>query len=151
MATVSFSLPWLNKGKYDNDWRRDQQRKRASDLAAMDYALSVREELHHNVVDLDADRRRAVLYQSQLIPLTEQTLASAQAAWEHNLGLFQDLLEAHRMLLADQLALAHALTDQATVLADMSFLTGGRDMETLLTLAGNPPPDHDDPISAHSK
>ena len=29
MATVSFSVPWLNKGKYDDEWRRDLQRQRA--------------------------------------------------------------------------------------------------------------------------
>jgi len=142
-ATVSFSVPWLNKSKYDDDWRRDQQRKRASDLAATDYALSVREELHHHIVDLDAARRQAVLYRDQLIPLTRQTLASSEAAWEHNLGPFQDLLDAHRMLLADQLALARALTEQANVLADLSFLTGIRDMGTLVALAGDPDSDPD--------
>lgn len=142
-ATVSFSVPWFNKGRYDNDWRRDQQLKRASDLAAADYALSVRELLHHHVVDLDAARRQAVLYRDQLLPLTRQTLASAQAAWERNLGLFQDILDAHRMLLADQLALAHALTDQANLLAEISFLTGSRDLGTVLALAGAPPSDHD--------
>lgn len=142
-ATVSFSVPWLNKGKYDDDWRRDERRKRASELAATDYALSVSEELHHHIVELDAARRQAVLYRDQLIPLTEQTLASAQAAWEHNLGSFQDILDAHRMLLADQLALARALTDQSTMLAEISFLTGSRDMGALIALAGEPPSDHD--------
>jgi outer membrane protein TolC len=142
-ATVSFSVPWLNRGKYDEDWRRDQQRKRASDLAAEDYALSVREELHHRIVDLDAARRQALLYRDQLAPLAEQTLSSAQAAWEHNLGPFQDILEAHRMLLADQLAMARALTDQAKTLAEISFLTSSRDMGALLTLAGAPGPGHD--------
>ena len=88
-ATVSFSVPWLNRGRYDDDWRRDQQRKRASDLAAEDYALSVREELHHHIVDLDSARRQALLYRDQLVPLAEQTLSSAQAAWEHNLGPFR--------------------------------------------------------------
>jgi cobalt-zinc-cadmium efflux system outer membrane protein len=151
MATVSFSVPWVNKGKYDNEWRRDQQRKRASDLAATDYALSVREELHHHVVALDAARRQAVLYREQLIPLTQQTLDSAQIAWEHNLGLFQDILDAHRMQLADQLALANALTDQATMLAEISFLTGIRDEGALVALAGDPPTDHDHPLPEISK
>jgi len=151
MATVSFSVPWLNRGKYDDDWRRDRLRKRASDLDATDQALSVRTELHHHIVALDAARRQAALYQGQLIPLTRQTLSSAQAAWEHGLGPFQDILDAHRMLLADQLALARALTEQATLLAEVSLLTGSRDMGTLLLLAGNPPPDHDDPISDNSK
>jgi outer membrane protein TolC len=151
MATVSFSVPWLNQGKYDDDWRRDQQRKRASDFAAVDYALSVREELHHHIVDLDAARRQAVLYRDQLIPLTQQTLASSQSAWEHNLGPFQDILDAHRMLLADQLALAHALTDQNTLLAEISFLTGSRDAGTLVALAGSPPSDHEDHNPADSQ
>jgi outer membrane protein TolC len=143
MATVSFSLPWLNKGRYDSDWRRDEQRKRASDLAAQDGALSIREELHHHVVDLDAARRQALLYRDQLIPLTEQTLSSARAAWEHNLGPFQDILDAHRMLLADQLALDRALTSQATLIAGISFLTGVHDAATLAALAGDPAPDDD--------
>ena len=143
MATVSFSVPWLNRDKYDDDWRRDQQRKRASDLAATDYALSVREELHHHVVDLDVARRQVVLYRDQLIPLAEQTVGSAQAAWEHNLGPFQDILEAHRMLLADELALAHALTEQDSMIAEISFLTGSHDVGTLVALAGDLASDHD--------
>jgi cobalt-zinc-cadmium efflux system outer membrane protein len=150
-ATVSFSVPWLNRGRYDDDLRRDEQLKRASDLAAADYALSVREELHHHVVDLDTARRQAVLYRDQLIPLARQTLASAQAAWEHNLGPFQDILDAHRQMLAEQLAMDRALTDQAKMLADISFLTGCRDMDRLFALAGEPPADHDDPEAKDSK
>jgi len=144
MVTVSFSVPWLNRGKYDDDWRRDQQRKRASDFAASDRALSVREELHHHVVDLDAARRQAVLYRDQLIPLAQQTLSSSQAAWDHNVGPFQDILDAHRTLLADEVAVGHSLNEQGTLLAEISFLTGTRDMGALLALAGNPPADHDD-------
>jgi cobalt-zinc-cadmium efflux system outer membrane protein len=151
MATVSFTVPWLNKDKYDNDWRRDQQRKRASDFAASDYSLSVREELHHHLVDLDTARRRALLYRDQLIPLAQQTLASAQTAWEHNIGLFQDILDAHRMLLADEIELARSLSEQGTTLSEISFLTGGHDLGALFALAGEPAPDHDDSFSDSSK
>jgi outer membrane protein TolC len=150
-ATVSFSVPWLNRSSYDDEWRRDEERKRASDFAAEDQALSVREELNHHIVDLDAARRRAVLFRDQLIPLTQQTLVSAQAAWEHNLGTFQDILDAHRMLVEDQLALAQALTDQNTLFADISFLTGSRDTGTLAALAGEPTSDHDGHIPDESK
>jgi cobalt-zinc-cadmium efflux system outer membrane protein len=151
MATVSFSLPWLNRESYDGQWRRDQERKRARDLAAEDQALSVREMLHHHIVDLDAARRQAVLYRDQLIPLTEQTLASAQAEWEHNLGPFQDILDAHRMLLADQLALGRALTDQNNLLAEISLLTGSRETGALVALGGEPSADHDRHTSEQSK
>ncbi len=136
--TVSFSVPWLNRGRYDNDWRRDQERKRAADFAASDYALTVSEMLHHKLVDLDAARREAILYQGQLLPLTEQTLSSARTAWEHRLGPFQDILEAHRMLLSDELALARALTLQTALVADITFLTGSRDPAAVVALAGTP-------------
>ena len=149
--TLSFSVPWLNRGRYDNDLLRDRQRKRASEFAATDYALSVREELHHHIVGLDAAHRGAVLYRDQLVPLAQQTLASAQAAWEHNLGTFQDIIEAHRMLLADDLALARALTDQGKLFAEIAFFTGSRDAVSLVALAGDPPPDHDDTIHENSK
>ena len=134
MATVSFSVPWLNRSKYDSDWKRDQARKRASDLAAEDYGLSVREELHHHVVDLDAARRQAVLYQGQLIPLAGQALSSAQNAWERGIGPFQDILDAHRVLVADERELVLALVRQGSLLADLCFLTGSRDPATVLTL-----------------
>ena len=142
-ATVSFSVPWLNHSRYGDDLRRDQQRKRARDFATEDYLLSVREELHHHVIALDADRRQAVLYRDQLVPLTQQAIASAQAAWERNVGPFQDILDAHRMLLTDELGLAQALTDQGMLLADLSFLTGSRDVGALVALAGVPSPGHD--------
>ncbi len=150
MATVSFSVPWLNRSRYDSEWRRDQQRRRASEFAATDYALSVREELHHHIIALDAARRQAVLYRDQLIPLTRQTLASAESAWEHNLGPFQDILEAHRLLLGDELALAQAVTDQAGMLAEISYLTGSRDRGALLSLAGDPASAHDSHLPDHS-
>jgi outer membrane protein TolC len=142
MATVSFSVPWLNRGKYDDDWRRDQARKRASELDAEDDALSVREELHHHVVDLDAARRQAVLYRDQLIPLTEQTLASAQSAWEHGLGSFQDILDAHRLLVADRTGQVEALSQQGSMLAEIRLLTGVRDTSALFALAGTEPSSH---------
>ena len=150
-VTVSFSVPWLNKGKYDDDWRRDRQRKRASELAATDYALSVRAELHKDIVELDAARRQAVLNRDQLIPLAQQTLASARAAWENHLGVFQDILDAQRMLVADQIALAHAVTDQDKLLAETAYLTGARDLGALFALAGNPSPSDEDQDSTVSK
>jgi outer membrane protein TolC len=122
--TVNFSVPWLNHKGYDSDLRRDIARKRASEREADDYELGVREEIHHMTVDLDAARRQAVLYRDEIIPLAEQTLASARTAWENNLGTFQDILETHRMLVEDRLVLAKAITLQASGIADLTLLTG---------------------------
>ncbi|MGA3007751.1 MAG: TolC family protein [Opitutaceae bacterium] len=133
--TVNFSLPWLNGHRYDSDLHRDRALARASAFDAADYALTLRENLHHAIVDLDAARRQALLYRDDILPLTEQTLASARAAWVANLGLFQDVLDARRMLLDDQLAFARACAEQGRQSADLELLTGTRDFGALLGLA----------------
>jgi cobalt-zinc-cadmium efflux system outer membrane protein len=133
--TVNFSVPWLNGRRYDSDWHRDRAMARASALDAKDYELTICENLHHGLVDLDAARRQALLYRDEIIPLTEQTLASARAAWAANLGLFQDVLDARRMLLDDQLAFARACAEQGRQLAGLELLTGTRDFSALLELA----------------
>ncbi len=138
MVTLNFSVPWLNRNRYDDEWRRDRLRKRSSELAAEDYEASVQEELHHHVLELEAARSKALLFRDQLIPLTRQTLSSAQAAWEANLGSFQDVLDAHRLLLADQLALAQALIDQDTMLTEVALLAGIPDPDELFALGGSP-------------
>jgi outer membrane protein TolC len=150
--SVNFSLPWLNGHRYDSDWHRDRALVRASALDAQDYALTIRENLHHAIVDLDAARRQALLYRDEIIPLTEQTLASARAAWAANLGLFQDVLDARRMLLDDQLAFARACAEQGRQLAGLELLTGTRDLGALLELAGaSTAPDETHPLPADSK
>jgi len=53
MATVSFTLPWLNAKRYDSDFQRDRASVRASEHDAADHLLSIREEIHHLTVELD--------------------------------------------------------------------------------------------------
>jgi cobalt-zinc-cadmium efflux system outer membrane protein len=137
MVTVNFSLPWLNSKRYDSDFRRDQAKVRAAERDAADYTLSVDEEIHHLTVELDTARRQALLYRDEIIPLTEQALASASTAWENNLGLFQDVLDTRRMLVENRLALAEAIADQARTLAELTLLTGIKDFPSYV--AGNAP------------
>lgn len=128
MVTVNFTLPWLNAKRYDSDYARDRAKVRASEHDAADYALMVREELHHLIVELDAARRQALLYRDELIPLAEQTLSSAGAAWQNNLGLFQDVLDAHRMLVDHRLMLAQALAAQSRQIAELTLRVGAKDL-----------------------
>ncbi len=127
MVTVSLTLPWLNAKHYDSDFQRDQARARASERDAADYLLTIREEIHHLIVDLDAARRQVLLYRDELIPLTEQTLVSANTAWANSLGLFQDVLDARRLLVDHHLMLEQSLADQARKLAELILLTGKTD------------------------
>jgi outer membrane protein TolC len=126
--TVDFTLPWLNGRRYESDLRRDLARKRASERDAQEYELEIREGVHQITMDLDTARRQALLYRDQVIPLTEQTLSSADAAWQSGLGPFQDILDAHRMLVEDRLTLARAISDQAGKMAELTLLTGVYDL-----------------------
>lgn len=135
--SVDFSLPWINRRNYDADFRRDKANVRAAQHEAEDYALGIRVEVHHMTVDLDAARRRALLYRDQIVPLTEQTLQSARTAWEANLGTFQDILEARRMLVENRLELAQARAEQGRDLAELTLLTGIYDLPALV--AGDSP------------
>ena len=128
MVTVNFTLPWLNAKRYDSDYARDRAKVRASEHDTADYALTLREELHHLIIELDAARRQALLYRDELIPLTEQTLSSASAAWQNNLGLFQDVLDAHRMLVDHRLMVAQALATQARQIAELTLRVGAKDL-----------------------
>ncbi len=132
MVTVNFTLPWLNAGRYESDYRRDRARLRASEHDAADYTLTIREELHHFIVELDAARRQALLYRDELIPLTEQTLFSASTAWANSLGLFQDVLDARRMLVDHRLMLAQALAMQVRTNAELTLRTGIADFSSLI-------------------
>jgi outer membrane protein TolC len=136
MMTVNLSLPWVNGARYDSDVARDKALARAADRDADAYANEVREDVHHACVDLDTARRRALLYRDQLVPLAEQALASARAAWESNQSRFQDILEAHRALVSDRLALTQASADQRREMAELTFLTGVADLAS--AFAPNP-------------
>lgn len=134
MLTVNFTVPWFNASRYDSDFRRDQARARASENEAADYTLALRTELHRLTTGLDAARRQALLYRDEIIPLTEQTLTSARAAWENNLGLLQDVLDARRMLVDNRLILVQSTAEQVRQLADLTLLTGMKDFPALASV-----------------
>jgi outer membrane protein TolC len=139
MVTMNFTMPWLNDRRYEQDYQRDRAKVRASELDATDYELALRENIHHLVTTLDAARRQVVLYQNELVPLTEQALSSASTAWANNLGTFQDVIDTRRLLVDDRLMLAQAFAEQTRTLAELSFLTGTNDLTAFYGPAQSPP------------
>jgi outer membrane protein TolC len=131
MFTVSLNLPWFNRGKYRSDLARDQARLKAVELDAADYQLSVREEVHHLTVGIDAARREALLYRDEVLPRSQQALESAHANWGANRGMFNDVMEARRMLLEAQLMHARAVAEQHQMLSDLALLCGASDAAEL--------------------
>lgn len=131
---LNFNLPLFNRGKYRAEIRRDEAKLQASEADAADYSLSVREEIHDLTTKIDAARRDAVVYRDEIIPRSEQAVASARAAWETGRGMLRDLLDARRMLLEGRLMYARAVAEQYEMLSDLVLCCGLGDLEALQML-----------------
>jgi len=131
---MSFSLPWLNRGRYRADIAREEARRKAAEFDVADMELSLRDEVYGLTVKIDAARREALLYRDEILPRSEQALAAAQSAWQSGNGMFLDVLEARRMLLEARLMSARAVTEQWQMLSELVLCCGLADMEALQML-----------------
>jgi outer membrane protein, heavy metal efflux system len=128
---LGFSFPWGNTRRYRSDYQQALERATAADRDAADYALELQEEIHLLTVRIDAARREALLYRSQIGPRSERALESAQSAWTANRGLFLDVLDARRMLLDARLMEARAVAEQYEQLSDLVLCCGIGDLAAL--------------------
>lgn len=134
---LSFSLPIFNRGRYRADIAREDAKRKAAEFEVADMELAVREEVHGLTVKIDAARREALLYRDEIIPRSEQALASAQSAWQSGTGMFLDVLEARRMLIESRLMSARAVTEQWQMLSELVLCCGLADLEALEMLNNN--------------
>jgi len=136
--TLNISLPWVNAGKYHNDHEREKQNARAAQQERDDQRLTVREEVHHITVDLDAQRRQALLYDNEISIRARQALADKLAVWETGRATLREVLEARRDALDAQLMIARATAAQDQTLAELLLWTGLESFESLAPLAAEP-------------
>jgi outer membrane protein TolC len=135
----SMNLPWLNSGRYRSEIKRDEAKLHAAEFDLADYELSVRSDVHHLTVRIDAARREALLYRDDIIPRSETALASASIGWEANRNSFRDLLDARRMLLDGRLMHARAVAEQYELLSELVLCCGLGNLEALQMLDVLPP------------
>jgi outer membrane protein TolC len=131
MAVLSMSLPWVNRDKYRNDIERDKAKLKAAELDLGDYQLSVREDVHHLSIKIDAARREVLLYRNEIIPRGQSALESARAGWEANRTNFRDVLDARRMWLEGRLMQARATAEQYDALSELVLCCGLGRIESL--------------------
>ena len=84
--TLSFSVPWFNESKYSKDYQREKDAQSAAEHDRDDQVLMVREELHHLTLDIENQRREALLYRDEISTRAGQMLASRLADWEAGRG-----------------------------------------------------------------
>lgn len=134
---LGFSIPLGNGSKYRAAIRREDEKRRAAEFEAENAAQAVREEVHGLLVKISAARREAVLYRDQIIPRSEQALASAKAMFESG-GALRDVLEARRMLLDGKLMYARAVAEQYELLSELILCCGLGDLEALQMIGAAP-------------
>lgn len=140
MFTLRMSLPWFNDGAIRSGVRREQARLSATQLELADEQNAIREELHLLTLKADAARRDALLYRDQIIPRTEAALETVRAGWQTGQNPFREVLEAHRLLLDAQLALARAVSDQYQTLSELVLCCGLGDLGALEMIGAGPEP-----------
>jgi outer membrane protein TolC len=145
MFKLGISLPWGNSDKYQKDYQREKERQKAAEEERRAQILMVREQLHHLTVEIDAARRQALLYNTEIITRAEQALSNRLADWQTGRGTFRDVLDARRMLLESQLMAARAIAEQRQNVAELLLWTGLNNVEALEPLATEPSltPEHD--------
>jgi outer membrane protein, heavy metal efflux system len=136
--TLSFSLPWFNESKYSKDYQREIDVQKAAEHDRDDQVLIVREELHHLTLDIEDQRREALLYQDEISTRAEQMLASRLADWEAGRGSLRDVLDARRLWLDSQLTAARDIAGEQQDVAELLLWTGLENTEALTLLVNEP-------------
>ena len=131
---VGFSIPLGNAPKYRAAIRREEEKRKATEFDAKDYEQSIREEVHGLTVKISAARREALLYRDQIIPRSEQAVASARSMFESG-GVLRDVLDTRRMLLEGKLMYARAVAEQYEMLSELVLCCGLGDLEALQMLS----------------
>lgn len=134
---LGFSIPLGNSSKYRAAIRREEEKKRAAEFDAQNAAQAVREEVHGLVVKISAARREALLYRDQIIPRSEQALASAKAMFESG-GALRDVLDARRMLIEGKSMYIRAVAEQYEMLSELILCCGLGDLEALQMIGATP-------------
>ncbi|HNQ72689.1 MAG TPA: TolC family protein [Verrucomicrobiota bacterium] len=139
---LGFSIPWGNRARYRAAIRREEEKRRAAELEALNVSQAVQVELHALLTRVAGARREALLYRDQVIPRSEQALAGAKALFESGGGL-RDVLDARRMWLDGRLRYTGAVAEQYQALAELARYCGVADWEALQALThetkGNTP------------
>lgn len=148
---VGLNLPLWNRGKYRSEAAREQARLAAVEQERNDYELDLHQEIHTLTVRIDAARREAMLYSNEIVPRSEQAVASAQAAWATGRGMFLDLLEARRMLLEARFMYVRAVAEQYQMLSELALCCGLGDLDALQHIGALPAEAPRPPSQPHPK
>jgi outer membrane protein, heavy metal efflux system len=121
---ISFSIPWVNYGKYSAGTKEAQ-----SNLTAAQAELDrVQKEslglLRDQLQKIETTYHHAELYQKEILPQAEKAFAASQFAYESGKGGFSDWIIAQRLLRDTQVTALSHLTDYQIAIAELEGIVG---------------------------
>lgn len=138
MLTLSLSLPWGNRSRYEADLRREKARARAAGLEIKDYELALHERLHEFVLQAETARLEAQLNLRDVAPRAEQALASLDASWRTGRANLTELLDTRRLIVGARLSALIAVARQHEALAELGLHAGLATPEEVIAAATPP-------------
>jgi outer membrane protein, heavy metal efflux system len=121
---ISFSIPWVNYGKYSAGTKEAQ-----SNLAAAQAELDrVQKEslglLRDQLQKIETTHHHAELFQKELLSQAEKAFAASRSAYESGKGGFSDWITAQRLLRDTQATILNHLTDYQIAIAELEGIVG---------------------------
>ncbi|HEY5741777.1 MAG TPA: TolC family protein [Terrimicrobiaceae bacterium] len=121
---ISFSIPWVNYGKYSAATKEAQ-----SNLAAAQAELDRLQKeslglLRDQLQKIDVTRHHAELYQKEILSQAETAFAASRSAYESGTGDFSDWIIAQRLLRDAQAMALNHITDHEIAIAELEGIVG---------------------------
>jgi outer membrane protein, heavy metal efflux system len=121
---ISFSIPWVNYGKYSAGTKEAQ-----SNVAAAEAELDgVQKEslrlLRDQLQKIQTTHHHAELFRNEILPQVERNVAAARSTYESGTGEFSNWLTAQRILRKTQATALNHLTDYEIAVAELPAIVG---------------------------
>ncbi len=123
-AGVSFSIPWVNPGKYSSAVHEAEE-----NLGAANAELEVVKSeslglLHDQLERIKTTRHHYELYSGKILPLAQQAFDTIQLNYETGKSSFADWIATQRSLRDVQAATNNMLTDYETAVTELEAIVG---------------------------
>jgi outer membrane protein TolC len=121
---ISFSIPWVNPGKYSEGVREASENAEAAGAAL----LSVKSEslglLHDQLKRIEIARQNYELYRDSILPQAQQVFDATQLNYSAGKATFTDWITAQRALRDVQISVSTLLADYQTAIAELDAIVG---------------------------
>ncbi len=134
---VTTTLPFVHDAKYTAAVDEALALKRSDEAARLDVMDRIAEGVSSAWIRLQAQARIVELYQTSVIPQSQQSLEASRSSYRTGSVGFVSVVDNERTLLLNRLALARAEADYGTALADLGAALGVIDPQG--ALGGSPP------------